>query len=101
MDGRAIFKGTQLKLFLNIEAEGFDIVRDDFSVMIKTIRATKVIEKSEMKISEEERYFFTIDTGELGTGEYIAYVTAYIPDEDFDEGIRREVIKLPLWTVQS
>jgi len=54
-----------------------------------------------MKITAGEEYLFTIDTKELGTGDYTVYTIAYVPDEDFDDGIRREVTKQILCTVKS
>ena len=41
-----------------------------------------------------------LDTSELGVGTFSIIVTAYIPDEDFEHCIRREVGRADLFTVQ-
>ena len=100
---RSIYLGTELKFALSIESEGFSMETDDFKVVVKSTKKKKeiVITKEEMLIDENEKYLFLIDTEELGIGEYWIYVYAYVPDEDFPDGIRTEVQKQQLCTVMS
>ena len=98
---RPIYKGTELKFQLEITADGFSMQDDDFKVVIKNIKNEKEIRKEEMILTDDERYLFTIDTGELGTGEYWLTTIAYVPDDDFDDGLRTEVRKQLLCVVTS
>lgn len=98
---RTIFQGTELKFSLEIESDGFSMQDDDFKVVIKNMKHEKEIRKEDMLLDGEEHYIFTIDTAEFGTGDYWALVYAYVPDADFDDGIRTEVQKSKLCTVTS
>jgi len=87
---------------LDIQSEGFSMVDDDFKVTIKNATKKEVtIDKSEMIVTDEDKFLFTIDTALLGTGEYYITTTAYVPDEDFDDGFRTEVQKSLLCVVTS
>lgn len=98
---RPIYQGTGLKFTLDIECEGFSMDTDDFEVIIKNESNKKVtITKAEMILTENDKYLFTLDTQELGTGTYYATTIARVPDEDFSDGIRIEVIKQVLCKVE-
>lgn len=101
VETRTIYQGTELKFLLEITSEGFSMVDDDFKVVIKNIKNEKVIRKDEMLLTDNDEYIFTVDTAELGTGEYWITTIAYVPDTDFDDGIRTEVQKQLLCVVTS
>ena len=90
---------TELKFSLDITSEGFSMDSDDFKVVIRSTKGRMEIGKSEMILTEDGEYLFTVDTSVLGTGDYYAYIIAYVPDEDFDDGLRTEVTKQLLCTV--
>lgn len=96
-----IFVGTELKFQLIIESDGFSMADDDFKVIISNYNKRKEIKKEDMKLDDNENYLFTVDTAYFGSGEYIATIIAYVPDEDFDDGIRTEVQKQVLCRVKS
>lgn len=99
---RTIYQGTKLKFLLDIQSEGFSMVDNDFKVTIKN--ATKkemTIDKSEMIVTDEDKFLFTVDTAVFGTGEYYIKTTAYVPDDDFEDGFRTEVQKSLLCVVTS
>ena len=98
---KPIYQGTELKFLLDIESEGFVMADDDFYIVIKNMKNEKTIRKEEMLVAEEDKYLFTVDTAELGTGDYWLMVVAYVADSDFDDGLRTEVQKLKLCTVTS
>ena len=98
---RTIYQGTELKFTLDIQSEGFDMADDDFKVVIKNTKSSVEILKSDMILTEDEKYLFTIDTGVMGTGEYWISIFAYVPDDDFDDGLRTEVQKQLLCVVTS
>lgn len=98
---RTIYQGTELKFLLDIQSEGFSMADDDFKVVIKNTKKSVTIPKAEMILDENENYLFTVDTGFMGTGEYWITTIAYVPDDDFDDGLRTEVQKQLLCVVTS
>lgn len=98
---RTIYQGTELKFTLDIQSEGFSMADDDFKVVIKNTKKSVTISKAEMILNENENYLFTVDTGFMGTGEYWITTIAYVPDDDFDDGLRTEVQKQLLCVVTS
>ena len=101
MEKNKPFAGTDLKYLLEIEAEGFSMQDNDFKIVIHTNRGNKEIKKEDMRLTEDEEFIFTVNTKELGAGEYILETIAYVPDDDFDSGIRTEVQKQLLCVVAS
>ena len=98
---RPIYLGTELKFSLNIEAEGFDMLEDDFKVIIKNMQKSVEIDKGEMILTQNDEFLFTLPTETLGTGDYYLITTAYVPDSDFQDGLRTEVQKQLLCVVTS
>ena len=98
---RTIYQGTELKFTLDIQSDGFSMADDDFKVVIKNTKKSVTISKAEMILDENENYLFTVDTGFMGTGEYWITTIAYVPDDDFDDGLRTEVQKQLLCVVTS
>lgn len=98
---RTIYQGTELKFALDIDIEGFSMDSDDFKVTIKNTKSEITIPKSEMLLTENDEWLFTVDTAQMGTGDYYVIVTAYVPDTDFEDGLRTEVQKQLLCVVTS
>jgi hypothetical protein len=98
---RTIYQGTELKFTLDIQSEGFSMADDDFKVVIKNTKKSVTIPKADMILDENENYLFTVDTGFMGTGEYWITTIAYVPDDDFDDGLRTEVQKQLICVVTS
>lgn len=96
-----VYLGTKLKYAVSLSSPGFDLQRDEFSVDI--IRGPKRIhfEKEDLVVDENGKYYVCFDTMELGGGIIEAIITAFVPDEDFDDGIRTEVAKLRLLSASS
>ena len=96
------FKGTDLKYLLKIESEGFSMDDDDFKVILRNSFGTKKveIEKSQMLKSGDDGYIFTFSTDDVGTNEIIMTTIAYVPDSDFDDGIRTEVERFVLCIIK-
>lgn len=97
-----IFQGTELKFSLDIQIEGFSMVDDDFFIVIRNgVGKSVTIQKSAMLLQEDEKFLFTVDTEELGTGKYTIITTAFVPDGDFEDGLRTEVDKRTLCEVEQ
>lgn len=85
------YKGTDLKFILNIEIEGFSMEDDDFKVRLYSHRKSLEIPKKQMKQDEQGRFLFGFHTEDLGVGDIMMETIAYVPDTDFEDGIRKEV----------
>lgn len=94
--GSEIYLGSELKLNVHIEPISELSMSDyDFSVELFTGRQkTITVSKSEAKQNDKDNYIITLDSQVLGVGRIIALVTCFIPDEDFADGIRKEVVRI-------
>lgn len=54
----------------------------------------KKYKKAECIPTDESDYVVLIDSDELGVGTYMVKLTVYIPDTDFPDGRRKEVIRI-------
>lgn len=91
-----VFVGTKLKFAISISSPGFDMTEDDFTVDIRRGAKTIHFDKEDLVVDENDQYYVCFDTAELGGGLIEAIITAFVPDDDFDDGIRTEVVKLRL-----
>ena len=86
------FIGTDLKFILEIESPGFDMDRDEFEVLLEGGEGSVLLRKQDM-VSDGENWYRCFSTKSLGAGLIRATVTAHVPDDDFEDGIRDEVDK--------
>ena len=88
------YLGTELKLNLSIDPIGsahmstYDFVVDVFCNPMKSIR----IEKSKANKVDDDNYILCVDSNAIGKGKVKVKVTAHIPDTDFADSYRTEVI---------
>ncbi|MBQ6577232.1 MAG: hypothetical protein IJL91_05740 [Bacteroidales bacterium] len=104
------YNGTMLKYLLEITASGFDMDRDDFEVTLKRGSKSLTFKKEDMVTEEytdivnnisitKHHYYVCFDSTYFGNGVLVAVVTAWIPDDDFDDGRRRIVDRFDLINV--
>lgn len=93
------FIGTELKFLVEIEAGGFSMVDDDFTVTIKRGSKQHVFAKTDLIRDEEDKFYVCFDSAEFGSGMIQAIVTAYVPDTDFPDGLRTEVYLMDLLNI--
>ena len=93
--------GTELKFIIEITADGFSMVDDNFTVLLKRGGFSKLFEKGDLIQDDEDNFYVCFDSAEFGKGLITAVVTAYVPDEDFDDGFRTEVQKFDLIKIES
>lgn len=55
---------------------------------------SKTYQKEDCLVLEDGRYMVLIDTEELGIGMYMLRLDIQIPDADFPDGFRKEVVKI-------
>lgn len=90
------FIGTELKLNIHIESIG-SITMDDYKFEVETYcipAKTIVTNKNDMIRVDSNNYIVLVDTNEIGVGKLRCKVTAYIPDADFNDGFRTEVVNI-------
>ena len=100
MRSQRVYLGTELKFKVDISASGFSMDTDSWSVTISCGKHSREFSKSDC-ISGDDGWFVCFDTTEFGPGMYYAKVTAYVPDIDFNDGIRTEIKKMPLLNVEA
>ena len=96
-----VFLGTELKFLVEITAQGFSMVDDDFIVAIARGPNVRVFTKGELIQDENDKFYCCFDTAEFGSGLYKAVITAYVPDDDFEDGFRTEVFQLDLIRIDN
>lgn len=88
-----IFIGTELKLNIHIEPiGGVSMSGYDWEVEVYCLAKNAVTIKKEDAVQvDDNNYIILVDTTKVGAGRVKCKITAYIPDEDFEDGIRTEV----------
>lgn len=90
------FLGTELKLNINIEPIG-SITMDDYDFEVEVYCSVKrivIVPKKDAIRIDNNNYVILVDTMETGAGDLKCRVTAHIPDDDFADGLRTEVVGL-------
>ena len=86
--------GTELKLNIHVEPIG-DITMDDYDFEVEVWcslkRISTIFKKDAIRV-DENNYIVCVDSSLLGHGIVKTKVTAYIPDGDFEDDLRTEVV---------
>lgn len=85
--------GTELKLNVHLDkVDGKSAAEYDFNVEFYTFQKKLVIPKEELTKVDDDNYIALVNTNDVGCGELKARITAYIPDSDFGDNYRKEVL---------
>ena len=86
--------GTELKLNLNIPPTGgVSASKYNFELdFYCTPSKVKKIQKEEVISVDDDNFIVCLNTKDVGKGLLKCKVTAHVPDEDFADGIRTEII---------
>ncbi len=85
--------GTELKINVRIDRlDGYKMSDIDFTCdfFIYTNRKITVKKDSMIKV-DDDNYIACFDSSQLGVGKIMCRVTAFIPDADFEDGVRKEI----------
>lgn len=88
------FIGTELKLNIHIEPIG-DTTMDDYNFEVEVYCSPKrpiIIPKANAIRIDSDNYVVLVDTNVVGAGDLKCKVTAQVPDGDFPDLIRTEVV---------
>ena len=97
----AIIVGTEVKFAVSLEAQGFSMSDNDFTLYImKGRNIVKEYQKADMVV-EDDTYLLCIDTKEIGIGTFDLAVNAQVPDRHFQDSYRTEIERVPLMTVKK
>lgn len=91
--GQNSVKGTKLKLNISMPPiDGYHLADVDWSVLVFTEQGLKTltVDKKNAIYIDKDNYVIRVDTSLVGAGIYYTTLTAYIPDTDFEDGIRPE-----------
>lgn len=91
------FVGSQFKVLLDIDSDGFNIDEDDWICVIKNGRRTIEADRNRNSVRHEDgKWFVLVDTDQLGSGQYEMVVDIDVPDTDFPSGLRHETYMINL-----
>lgn len=91
-----VFIGTELKMNVNI-APINGVSMDDYDFEVETYCSPKksiITKKSEAIRVDGNNYVVLVDTSTVGAGDLKCKVTAYLPDADFSDMLRTEVVSI-------
>lgn len=90
-----VFQSSDLKFLITINSEGFDMDRDDYTIVLKRGNKEITFSKSQIVVDGTNHYLCVENTKvlELGTGDVYIVVYAEVPDSDFEDNMRSEVDK--------
>lgn len=96
MNENKIVLGTELKLNIYIPPLGdLTALNYDFQVHFYcNPRKVKSFEKKDLVVIDDNNYIACLDSTEVGVGKLKCNMIAYIPDEDFDDGLRTEIVEI-------
>ena len=90
------FLGTELKINVSIEPIG-ELTMDDYEFVVDMYCSPKKIattHKVDAIRIDSDNYVVIVDTEVVGAGELKCKVTAQIPDGDFPDALRTEVVAI-------
>ena len=94
MTNEIVYLGTEIKVNIGIEPIGGMSMMDyNFECEFFCYTSRKVyIAKEAMIMQDKDNYVATLDSKNLGSGSLKCKITAYIPDVDFKDRLRTEVL---------
>ena len=98
--GEYAWVGEGLKWAVTMECEGFDMDTDDW--VITVTRGNKSVTFTpETSINRDGQWYICLNSSLLGPGEAYIIFEARVPDDDFEEGFRREIKRYKLVDLKS
>ncbi len=90
MEKEYYFVGTELKLALDIDCEGFTMDDDPWKAVFSKGQKSIVCDAEHNSVKRDGQWYVLVDTGVIGKGQYELTVEIDVPDPDFSDGYRHE-----------
>lgn len=92
------YLGSEKKMAITINCQGFSMMTDPWKVTVVNGCNKIVCDKEHNAVHDEDnQWYLTIDTNQLGIGKPKAIIEIDVPDTDFmDDHYRHEVYVVPL-----
>lgn len=94
------YVGTELKVALTIECDGFDINTDNWTAEVRCGRNSKQYTREQNTVQMDGTWVMLVGTKQLGAGLYWLVTEYDVPDSDYTDGVRHVVKKQPLFNVE-
>ena len=94
------WNGTGLKFAVSMTCSGFDMDDDDWTITVTKGKTSIVFDKDSAVQDAQDNWYICIDSTLLGPGMAQIIFDAYVPDDDFEGGIRHEIQKYDLINIQ-
>lgn len=98
-DEGKVIVGSDVKFRITITADGFSQDTDNWEVTISVGTNSHTFRKEDC-IQAIDGWYVAFDTSDYGPGRYTAIIAAYIPDEDFPDGTRKDVKRIDFLVVE-
>lgn len=85
------YTGTGLKVHLTLACEGFTMANNDFDITVKWGTSSRKTFTKEDLAEDDGQYYLCLPTDGM-TGDVSVVGTLYVPDLDFEGGIRKEIV---------
>lgn len=92
--------GTDLKFAFEIEGEGFDMATDKYDIDLVCGGKTVHVDVEERVVEDEGEFLLLVDTRPFPPGVLKMVATAYVPDENYSDGYREEVVSKELCQIK-
>lgn len=99
MEDQSYYIGTELKLATTINCEGFDMDTDTWVATIRRGTNTITCSRGNNSVFSEGQWYILVDTLQLGAGTAYIIMEIDVPDDDFEDGFRHEVLKKKLCNI--
>ena len=88
--------GTDLKYLIQIEAEGFSMDDDNYTIVLRCNGREITVPKEDIVEGDNDDHYLLVDTSQFGSGMLKMIVYAEVPDDNFSDGARTEVASFDL-----
>ena len=88
------YVGTELKFALTITSAGFNMDEDSWAAHVICGRKSVTCSRNhDAVVDDQGQWYILVDSQYLGTGKYYLVVVIDVPDDDFEDGYRHEVLQ--------
>lgn len=93
MSNGKVYLGSEIKINISISPiQNYSMADYDWFIELFT-KSNSIVKKQKEECirRDDDNYIVTLDTNDVGDGALRFKLTAFIPDGDFDDGLRTEI----------